>query len=102
LNVKPKLEVKDINKDGIFETNRSINPLQPSYVWRDDDDKKLNPNYGQIKGNEVRKLHPSQVNRPNNYCLDVKDIDGTQSNSCFVKAHFIDVKIILILEKKII
>ena len=37
-------------------------------------------------------MHPTSVNRPNNLCLDLNDIDGTKSNSCFSKAHFLDVK----------
>lgn len=87
------LEVKDINKDGIFETKRNINPLEPNYEWRDHDDKKLNKNYGRIDGTNPRQMHPVSVNRPNNLCLDLNDIDGTKSNSCFSKAHFLEVKV---------
>lgn len=46
----PRLEVKDINKDGIFETKRVVNPLKPEYHWRDNDDKQLNSGYGVISG----------------------------------------------------
>lgn len=46
----PRLEVKDINKDGIFETKRVVNPLKPEYQWRDNDDKHLNSGYGIISG----------------------------------------------------
>lgn len=34
LQAKSRLEVKDINKDGIFESNRRTDPLQPTYHWR--------------------------------------------------------------------
>lgn len=90
-NTKSRLEVKDINKDGIFETRRTVNPLMPTYNWRDEEQQPPNPVYGSIKGCEVRKLHPETVNRPNNLCLNTKDIEGSQSNSCFAKAHFLDV-----------
>ena len=39
----------DINKDGTFETKRTGDPLNPKYQWRDEDDKALNNNYGNIK-----------------------------------------------------
>lgn len=66
--------MKDINKDGIFESNRSVNPLQPNYQWRDQDDKSLNSNYGKINGTNPRQVHPVTVNRPNNMCFDLNDI----------------------------
>lgn len=87
----PRLEVKDINKDGIFQSSRQTNPLQPQYHWRDQDDQSLNSNYGEIKGAEVKRIHPLSVNRDNNLSLNVRDIEGTQANSFFAKSHFIDV-----------
>lgn len=87
------MEVKDINKDCIFETNRRTDPLQPTYHWRDDDDKNLNSGYGRINGSEPKRMHPLSVNRANNLCLGIKDIEGTQANSFFAKSHFVDVRI---------
>lgn len=80
----------------IFETTRHTNPLEPSYLWRDEDDRKLNDHYGKIKGSEVRQMHPQAVNRPNNLSLNVKDIDGTQANSFYSRSHFVDVLLILL------
>ena len=74
LHAIPRLEVKDINKDMIFETNRRTDPLKPSYMWRDDDDRTLNKQYGKIEGSEVRRIHPHSVTKPNNLCLGIKDI----------------------------
>lgn len=90
LNAVSRLEVKDINKDMIFETNRRVDPLQPNYMWRDDDDKNLNKAYGQIVGSEVKRNHPQSVNKPNNLSLGIKDIEGTQANSFFSRSHFVD------------
>jgi hypothetical protein len=87
----PRLQVKDINKDGLFESTRSTNPLQPAYHWRDNEDKTLNHSYGCIRGSEPRQIHPSSVNRANNLCLGIGDIEGTQANSFFAKSHFVDV-----------
>jgi hypothetical protein len=83
--------VKDINKDLIFETTRTTNPLNPNYFWRDNDDKKINDHYGAIQGAEVKKIHPTNINKTNNLCLGINDIEGTQANSFNAKAHFIDV-----------
>jgi hypothetical protein len=88
-----RLQVKDINKDGIFESSRTTNPLKPEYHWRDNDDKDLNNSYGVIRGSEPRQVHPSAVNKPNDLCLGIKDIEGTQANSFFAKSHFVDVPI---------
>ena len=87
----PRLEVKDINKEYIFESRRSTNPLQPNYQWRDDFDKNLNRDYGSIQGSNVRQMHPTSVNRPNNLSLGIKDIEGTQANSYYARSHFVDV-----------
>lgn len=48
LNAISRLQVKDINKDGIFESTRHTNPLIPNYEWRDDenDKQKVNMGYG--------------------------------------------------------
>ena len=35
IKANSNLEVKDINKDGVFETKRTVNPLNPVYNWRD-------------------------------------------------------------------
>ena len=96
LNAVSRLEVKDINKDQIFETNRRVDPLQPNYIWRDDDDKNLNQTYGKIVGSDVKRNHPQVVNRPNNLSLGIKDIDGTQANSFFSRSHFVDVPIFVV------
>lgn len=56
------LEVKDINKDGVFESNRHVNPLNPTYQWRDVEDKQLNDKYGQINGTQPKRNHPLKVN----------------------------------------
>lgn len=85
-----RLDVKDINKDMIFETTRHTNPLQPNYMWRDDDDKRLNATYGQIQGSEVRRMHPATVNKPS-MSLNTRDIEGTQANSFYARSHFVDV-----------
>lgn len=50
--------MKDINKDGIFESTRVVNPLIPSYYWRDEEGKDLNKNYGEIKGANPKQMHP--------------------------------------------
>ena len=31
------------------------------------------------------------VNKNNNFCLGIKDIEGTQANSFFARTHFVDV-----------
>ena len=46
IKANSNLEVKDINKDGIFETKRTVNPLNPVYNWRDQEDKGPNEQYG--------------------------------------------------------
>lgn len=86
-----RLDVKDINKDLIFQTTRHTNPIQPSYLWRDQEDKSLNNEYGRITGSEAKRSHPLSVNRPNNLSLNVKDIEGSQANSFYARSHFIDV-----------
>lgn len=75
----------------IFESNRRTDPQHPNYMWRDDDDKNLNKNYGKIVGSEVKRNHPMSVNKPNNLNLGIKDIEGSQANSFFARSHFIDV-----------
>lgn len=92
----------DINKDGTFETKRTGDPLNPKYQWRDEDDKALNNNYGKINGSNPKQMHPTKINKPNNYCLDLNDIEGTKTGSCFSKAHFLEVILPVTLEKKII
>ncbi len=87
--------MKDINKDGLFESARMTNPLQPTYHWRDNDNKQLNSGYGYINGNNPKQIHPLSVNRPNNFCLGIKDIDGSQANSFYSRSHFIDVVLFL-------
>ena len=87
----PRLEVQDINKDRTFESSRHCNPLNPHYHWRDQDDQALNTAYGQIKGAEVKRIHPISVNRDNTLNLNVRDIEGTQANSFFARSHFVDV-----------
>lgn len=70
-----RLQVKDINKDQLFETKRTVNPLLPTYQWRDNDDKQLlNAQYGVIQGSDVKRIHPTVVNKPNNMCLGINDI----------------------------
>jgi len=45
------------------------------YLWRDNDNKQVvNSQYGIIEGSEVKKIHPTLVNKPNNMCLGIKDI----------------------------
>ena len=77
----------------IFETGRRVDPLHPSYAWRDDDDKNLNKQYGKIEGSSVKRNHPQSVNKPNNMCLGIKDIEGSQANSFFARSHFVDVSL---------
>ena len=60
-------------------------------MWRDDDDKRLNETYGEIKGAEVRRMHPMNVNKPNQ-SLNTKDIEGSQVNSFYSRSHFLDVR----------
>lgn len=69
--------------------------MQPDYLWRDNPDKSLNPQYGRIEGTHPKSMHPHNVNRRNNLCLDVADIEGTKANSFFAKTHFDDVNAIL-------
>lgn len=92
------LDVKDINRDGIFESKRITNPLAPSYTWRDQDDKSVNPNYGEIVGTTPKQIHPLEVSqtRPLNLSLNIQDIEGTKSNSFAEKTYFIDVNHLLI------
>jgi len=60
-------------------------------MWRDQDDKSnLNSNYGNINGTNPRRVHPLNVNRTNDMCFNVNDIEGTKSNSTYAKAHFLD------------
>lgn len=91
MRAKSRLEVKDINKDGLFESKRSGNPLEPVYNWRDNDQKQLSHSYGFIEGSRPMKLIKQPANRPANTCLDTKDIEGTAANSLNAKSYFIDV-----------
>lgn len=88
----------------MFETTRTVNPLAPTYYWRDEQDKGLNKKYGQIRGTAPKQMHPVQIspNRPQNTCLNIGDIDGTKTNSAYSRAHFIDVTYLDNVEKKII
>ncbi len=96
--------MKDINKDGIFETNRHVNPLEPNYLWRDNNNEmtKVNSTYGHIEGNHPKKLHPTEVHKKNDLMYNTRDIEGTTSNSAFNRAHFMDVRLFFIVEKVII
>ena len=75
----------------IFESARRTDPLQPNYQWRDEDDRSLNKSYGKIVGSDAKRNHPLSVNRPNDMCLGIKDIEGCQASSFFARSHFIDV-----------
>ena len=44
-------------------------------------------------------MHPKNVNRPN-LCLNLNDIEGTKSNSCFTKAHFLDVHFLFMKKRR--
>ena len=72
-----------------------VDPQQPSYAWRDDDDRALNKNYGSIVGSSSKRNHPVSVNKPNNLNLGIKDIEGSQANSFFARSHFVDVSLCL-------
>ena len=56
------LEVKDINKDGIFETNRHINPLEPTYKWREEENGEPRE-YGKIQGTVPKRMHPVEISQ---------------------------------------
>lgn len=78
-----RLDVKDINRDGIFVTRRManpVNPLEPTYTWRDNRES-INQQYGEI-GNHSRRLY-DESNRKLDRSLNVKDIEGTQTNSYY-------------------
>ncbi len=51
----------------------------------------VNHSYGNINGANVKKVHPSTVNRKNDLSLNNKDIDGSSAGSFFHRAHFLDV-----------
>lgn len=89
------LQVRDINKDGIFESTRHTNPLQPNYYWRDNQNEvlKVNHSYGQIEGTQPKMLYP-QVNKVNNFMFNTRDIEGTTTNSAFNRSHMMDVTLI--------
>jgi hypothetical protein len=57
-----RLEVSDINKDGIFKSTRHADPLDPVYQWRDELEK-INDKYGKIEGNGARERHQVFVNK---------------------------------------
>lgn len=77
-----RLQVKDINNDGKFiseRTNNPIDPLNPNYIWRDNTEKGvglsftkstleqqkkvLNTNYGEIYGTQPKRLIPLQTKK---------------------------------------
>lgn len=60
---------------------------------------RLNQSYGQIDGTYPKKLHPTQVNKVNNFMLNTRDIEGTTSNSAFNRSHFMDVILYFMTEK---
>ena len=88
----------------MFETTRTVNPLLPTYYWRDEQEKGLNTKYGEIKGTAPKQMHPVDISpkRPQNTCLNIGDIDGTKTNSAYSRAHFIDVTCLFMLEKEIV
>ena len=43
----------------------------------------------------MRRIHPLSVTKPNNFCLGIKDIEGSQASSFFARSHFIDVHLAL-------
>ena len=88
-----RLDVKDINRDGLFVSKRKLrptNPLEPAYTWRDTRDN-VNSIYGDI-GNHSKVQHPSYINRRNDLSYNVHDIEGAKANSCNERRYFLSVR----------
>lgn len=82
VNAVNRLEVKDINNDGVFISKRRenpVNPLEPSYTWREER-AKVNDRYGEI-GNHPKEIIPSKVNKRQDSSLGIYDIEGASANS---------------------
>lgn len=92
INAVNRLEVKDINTDGLFTSQRvsnPTNPLEPSYTWRDQRGS-LNISYGDI-GNRSKQVHPQEVNKREDMQLGIYDIEGAKANSSNERKYFFSV-----------
>lgn len=63
VNAIQRLDVKDINNDGIFVSKRTcdpVNPLNPIYQWRDNVDDKTGLSFTKgVMEQEKKKLNPT-------------------------------------------
>jgi hypothetical protein len=92
INAVNRLEVKDINTDGSFisaRRNNPINPLDPSYTWRDERTA-INRQYGDI-GNRPKEVIPNRVNKREDLSLGIHDIEGAKANSSNERRYFFSV-----------
>jgi hypothetical protein len=89
-----RLDVKDINRDGIFVSKRissPTDPLNPTYTWRDTKEM-VNQQYGNL-GNQPRHLIADRVNRKNDLAINPHDIEGAKANSLNDRRYFLSVPI---------
>ena len=87
-----RLDVKDINRDGVFESARKkypIDPLEPVYTWRDTAST-VNQRYGNLS-NRPKDLIPAVVRQPHNLALSTYDIEGAKANSSNERKYFFSV-----------
>ena len=92
MNAVSRLNVKDINKDGVFVSKRThspTNPLEPAYTWRDRGDR-VNERYGDI-GNHPKQQIPENPNRRSDLNYSTYDIEGAKSNSFNERRYFLSV-----------
>jgi len=101
INAVNRLDVKDINNDGVFISARKCNPtnpLEPSYTWRDERTS-INQRYGDI-GNHPSQIIPGKVNKRDDLSLGVYDIEGAKANSSNERKYFFSVSHSLLKKRR--
>jgi hypothetical protein len=76
------MDPKDINKDGIFQTTRVSNPLNPSYQVRDSDGNITT--IGEVSGSKPKQYVRADSNAHSRH-LDTSDIEGAKAGSIYNK-----------------
>ena len=76
---KPNLmDPRDINRGGVYVSNRNVNPLMPEYDVRDEDGALIK--IGQVEGSIPKKTINTET-LPHNRHLDNRDIDGSTAGT---------------------
>jgi hypothetical protein len=83
LNKVDFTDPRDINRDGIFKTTRTVNPLMPVYTHRGEDGKLTL--IGEVEGSQPRPVVRTTTD-PHNRHLITSDIEGAKTGTVGIGA----------------